>query len=541
MTQWLIDLLRRRAADRTNAVRAVGEIRSREFRELAAAHDAFVPEAGKVKSGMLLGGARSSDGSEISIRLGWGDEYAHWCVQGGTGSGKTAAVSSLLQQQFAAGRPFGVVDCKGDLFASMIRTTAALSLTSLRATGEARRKRIVVVNPFSDHLAPLNVCRPLPGITPESQAYEVTLALSRLFDSSLGIHMENLLRHLVLLLMESRLTLNECPLMLQDDVLRGVLASRSANPMVKQFFLRTYDSIPQVSKDALLNRLHGLLLAENLRLMLGADDLVDFKTVFDQGDYLLVFLGKGPGVPEEQVEVLGSLVLQLLFQAIYSRGTGARDKYVLAMDEFFHLLEAPGLGRRFETALTTARSFGLALLLVSHNFAQLPATLREIVLGNSDLVALFRTSGRNAGFFGDCLPEVDIELLAQAYSKGRRNTLSQSEIRRHQIELLQRLPSRTMFWYDRRKPHRAVRVRVPDLRPPHEAAGISERELERIISEQGWEHGAISFSRDALRAQIEARAKRLHELIHAPIALARNKDEKPKRARHSGPARLNLG
>ena len=71
------------------------------------------------------------------------------------------------------------------------------------------------------------------------------------------------------------------------------------------------------------------------------------------------------------------------------------------MDEFVNLLGAPTLAQRFEMALTTVRSFGLSLMLIHQNVAQLPPTLREIMLANCDLVALFRTSARNAEFFGD--------------------------------------------------------------------------------------------------------------------------------------------
>jgi hypothetical protein len=541
MPQWLIEALRKRSADKAKALRAAADVRSSEFRRLAAAYDVFVPPAESIRDGILLGTAEASDGRAVPIRLGWGDEYAHWTVQGGTGSGKTSWVSSILFQELSRGRPFGLMDCKGDLFHSMIRWTAALGRTVAAPAREVLRKRLTVLNPFGPHLVPLNVCRPLPGIPPEAQAYEITLALSRLFDDSLGVHMENILRHVILLLVEAKLSLNEAPLVLQDEVLRGVLALRSTNPTVKQFFLGNYPLIPQVSKDALLNRLQALLMAEAVRLMLGSDDLVDFKAIFERGDPLFIFLGKGAGVPEELVQVLGSLVVQLLLQATYARGHGVHAGYLLAMDEFFHLLEAPGLARRFQTALTTARSFGLSLLLISHHFAQLPPTLREIVLGNCDLAAVFRTSRRNAMYFGDFLPEIDQELLARVLREGRRNGASAGETRRHQTELVQRLPSRTCFWYDRRQSHQAIRIRVPDLPTPHEFARVSEGALERIIDEEGWDRGVSALPKEALKMQIEARAQRLHALVHPPIVLTQAMEVKTTHAPRRSPSRPALG
>src|SRR5207253_9453291 len=97
----------------------------------------------------------------------------------------------------------------------------------------------------------------------------------------MGFHMENILRHLLLLLMESELSLVEAPVVLRDDVLRGILAERSKNQAIKEFFFRIYPELAQISKDALMARLQSLLLPENLRLMLGADDLIDLKALLD--------------------------------------------------------------------------------------------------------------------------------------------------------------------------------------------------------------------------------------------------------------------
>jgi hypothetical protein len=514
LQRWM-EWLRTGERDQTGAVRAVTERAEREVREAVAAYDAFVEPARAVTDGLHVGTANSSQGEQVPIRLPWGEEHSHWLVQGGTGTGKTTWITEIFRQELVAGRPVGLIDCKGDLFDAGLRSVAAVAHTLPEAARAAVRGRLVVVNPFADELVPLNVCRPIAGSTPEVQAYEITLALSRLFETSLGLHMESILRHLVLLLMETELSLAEAPLILRDDLLRGILANRSANPAVKDFFLGVWPAIPQVSKDALLSRLQGLLLPENVRLMLGADTIVDLRGILERGDPVFVFLGKGPGVPEEQVELIGSLVLQLLFQAAYARPLGARRPYLLAMDEFSHLLAAPALAHRFETALTTVRSFGLTLLLVHHNVAQLPANLREILLANCDFVALFRTSARNAEFFGDFLPETDPPFAVGAPDRSRRGP-SREDTRRHRLERLQRLPNRQCYWYDRHKTYRALRLRVPDVSPAHEVAGCSAEALEALVRGEGWDRGAAGVPRAELRAQLEARRRRLHELVLPP-------------------------
>jgi hypothetical protein len=510
MLRWWSELVRSRGVDAAKAFRAVEDVVRAEAREAMADYDAFVEPAKAVREGLLLGAGRSSAGEEIPVRLPWGDEHHHWLIQGGTGTGKSTWIAAILRQELECGRACGAIDCKGDVFAAMIRWTAALAHRLPPASKQGLLERLLVVNPFADHLVPLNVCRPLPGWPAEAQAHEISTALGRLFESSLGIHMDAVLRHLVLLLIEARLTLAEAPLVLENEVVRGVLAARSSNPAVKNFFLATYSVVPQISKDALLSRLQGLLFSGNVRLMLGADEVVDLRSALDHGAPMFVFLGKGPGVPEEQVEILGSLVIQLLFQATYARGSGARAPYLLAMDEFVHLLDAPSLGRRFETALTSARSFGLSLMLCHHNFAQLPAALREIILGNTDFVALFRTSERNAKFFGDFIPDLGAEDLGTVREKARGRGL----------ELVSQLPDRHLYFSDHRKPYRAVRLRAPQEPTPYEFAGVSEAALEELIHAEGWDRGGATVLRSVLQRQIEARRERLAALVRPARALS---------------------
>jgi hypothetical protein len=543
MLELIVELFRGRYLDERKALAWAAGQATAEFRELVADHDAFVRDALEIEEpAFMVGMARDSAGDEIPIRLPEHDLYCHWLVSGGTGTGKTTFVTGVVAALLRGGYPAGVLDCKSGFFDAALRSVGAIAHTMDPQARAHFVRRLVVVNPFGEALVPLNVCRLLPGTSAEVQAYEVALALSRLFDASMGFQMENILRHLLLLLIESRLTLVEAPLVLRDELLRGLLAERSGHPAVREFFLRTFPTVPQASKDALLARLESLLLPENLRLMLGADDLVDLPGALDRGDPLFIFLGKGPGVPEEQVEVMGSLILQLLFQAAYAKGK-ARRPYQLVCDEFFHLLDAPGLGKRFETGLTSLRSYGVSLGLVMHQFSQVPGGLREAILGNCDLVATFRTSGRNAQFFGDFLPETDPEVIREALRRTGRPP-GKFEVKSQLVERLQRLPNRHCYWYDRRKRHRAVLIRVPDLPAPHQLAGLPEARLEEFMAVSGIRTGGAALSKAVLRAQIEGRRMRLRELVSPPVEVRTTEEPRPDPpapVRFSRQPRVRLG
>src|SRR3989449_5873744 len=264
MWEWIVEFYRRSGLDAAKARAAVAEQADAEYREAMADYDAFVPVMQDIRDPSIhIGAAKDSGGSEYPIKLALEELAHHALVIGGTGAGKTTFVTSLVAQALKHDYPMGVVDFKSDFFRLGLEWAGATAWKLEPRVRKAFIDRIVVVNPFADDLIPLNVCRPIPGTSPEVQAFEVALALSRLFDASIGFQMENILRHVLLLLMESGLTLVEAPLVLQDELLRGLLVEKLQNLQVKDFFRRTYPGVPGGSKDAIIARLQALLLPEN--------------------------------------------------------------------------------------------------------------------------------------------------------------------------------------------------------------------------------------------------------------------------------------
>jgi len=439
----------------------------------------------------------------------------HSAILGTTGSGKSKCCEHQFIEHLALGAGIGEIDFKNDLHPMCMQWVGAHAYGMSEAERIGFVRSLAVVNPFaSTALPPFNVCHPFAGWSPEVQAYEITNSLGRLFDQGLTFHQENILRHVLMLLIEHRLSLVEGPDVMQDEVLRGILVDRSRNETIRQFFCRTYADVPSVAKQALCTRLQSLLLPENVRLMLGADAIIDLRGILEQRRPLLVFLGKGSGVPEEQVEMLSGLFLNLFLQAAYSSSRRAYPFTVLA-DEFFHIL-TPALTRRFNSALTTLRSYGVNLMLVFHTFTQVEPELRDAILGNCDTLAIFRTSGKNSDCLGDFLPTHDPELAA-ALLRRSGEFPSYRVMRAAMIERLQRLPNRHCYWYDKRQPHRAVLMRVPDVPEPHQAIDIPAGALDRFIRDAGIEIGGYAVHKTALRAQIVARRERLRQLVRPPL------------------------
>lgn len=519
MLRNIVELVRGRTTD---------YVKAHAFLRMSAADTCGVGTGGDERAvfdpnepSITIGTARSSDGPvRVTVPL---HQSRHSAILGTTGSGKTKCSEHQFVEHLWLGTGIGAIDFKNDLHPTCLQWVGAYAYGLPEAERLAFIRSLPVVNPFaSDDLPPFNVCHPFAGWSHEVQCYEITNGLGRLFDQGLTFHQENVLRYLLMLLMEYRLSLVEAPDVMQDEVLRGILVQGSRNETIREFFCRTYGDVPTVAKQALCTRLQSLLLPENVRLMLGADSIIDLRDILDHGRPLLVFLGKGSGVPEEQAEMLAGLFLNLFFQAAYSSSRRSRP-YTMILDEFFHIL-TPALTRRFNSALTTLRSYGVNLMLVLHTFSQVDPALRDAMLGNCDALAIFRTSGKNADCLGDFLPNHDPELAAELLRRSGEFP-SYRVMRTAMIERLQRLPNRHAYWYDRRQPHRAVLLRVPDVPEPHEAIGISPGALDRFIREHRIEVGGCALPKSALRAQIATRRERLRQLLRPPIRIVSVPDE----------------
>jgi hypothetical protein len=505
----------------------------------------------KSNNGILIGEGTLSNGVSVPVRLRSGSEAAHWACLGATGTGKSTWMANILEQeinQAATQAPFekpskiprlfvGGIDCKGDWHRLVLQIIAAAHSTIGNAAAEALQAQVVIIDPATADLPPFNVCRLLPGASPEFQAYETTLVLQRMFSGELTSHGENILRHVLLLLTGANLSLVEAPLILEDEFLRSVLASRSGIPSVKEFFLRDYGAIPEVSKRALLNKLQALLLPEAMRLMFGADDIIDLRSIFEQGRPLFIRLGRGLSLPEEQLDIFGSLFLQFILLATYARRT--YRPYILLIDEFARLLSSAALIGRFETALRTVRSYGLHLFLSFHNSSQLPSGLRETIIANADQIAIFRTNVESASGFGRFLPAIDVEREIQRWAAHDSSILGKDIQGIHRIE---RLPDRSLYWYDRRAMQTSILLKTTDFVSPHRRLGISENELEQMVRSMSWPGSAQhTIARAKLKEQIRFRQDRLREIVHPKIEIPPSKSVKRMRDKRSKGPRPQLG
>src|SRR5262249_43432092 len=171
---WIIEKARTQGADQVKAHQYLSKSADENFRDIMRTYDAFVQYMEQVSDpSILIGTARDSLGQDVPVRIPTNEIHRNWLVTGASGSGKTSFVTSVFVQALEHGYPMGILDCKNDFFDTALRWAAAKAYRMEPPPRQQFIRSLAVINPFSDALVPLNVCKILRGNTPEIQAYDV--------------------------------------------------------------------------------------------------------------------------------------------------------------------------------------------------------------------------------------------------------------------------------------------------------------------------------------------------------------------------------
>ena len=303
----------------------------------------------------------------------------HGLVLGATGSGKSMAVISLidqLRQREASGGEsigWGVVDAKGELVRRIQER--------LGPEDEA------VTLDFSGH-------EPVPyGLLHcrhDESAEELVERRMAVFADVLGregplsLRMGRMLRAFLFLAVEQHFSFPtlECLFSNPDSATR--LAKECLNGRVKSYFAADFNRERQSTLPALSARLDFLLRHERLRLSFSCHDFVDFRQLMDRGVPVLVCCG-GPSVSRSLSATIQSLVLSDIRKDIFSR-IKTDKQYLFFFDEAQCLFDRSGDVENLLSVLAMSRSFGTHLVLVTQSL--------KAALSSPEFVASLETNFR---------------------------------------------------------------------------------------------------------------------------------------------------
>jgi hypothetical protein len=318
---------------------------------------------------------------------------SHVYLIGRTGTGKTSLIQSIVQQDILAHRGLAVVDPHGDLTKNLLAYLAA-SYPSSQV--DALGRQLVLIEPFDKEWSvafnPLDA-----GEEPFAATLELVDIFRRFWGNGYwGPRMDELFRACLCTLCQSRLTLLEARPLMSEKAIRDSLVRNVTYSEVRDYWQRFDALSPAMQRtycEPLLNRLSAFVSDPAVYHILGQrQSTFNFRSAFDDGKWILLNLAKGQ--VKENMKLLGSLFLAKMKQAALSRADtpeADRRPFFVVIDEFQNFT-----GEDIDTMLSELRKYRVSLTLAHQTLAQLPATLRAVVLANTATGVFFGTSHYDA-------------------------------------------------------------------------------------------------------------------------------------------------
>ncbi|MCU0652780.1 MAG: DUF87 domain-containing protein [Candidatus Pacebacteria bacterium] len=350
-----------------------------------------------LREGLLMG-YNMYRGAKKDAYLGISDRRRHLYVIGQTGTGKSAFLSNLIEQDVMAGNGVGILDPHGDLIDDIM--------------GKIPNERVddvVVFDPSSmEYSIGLNMLEYDPKF-PEQKTFiinEFMKIFDKLYDlkSTGGPMFEQYARNALQLLMDDpneTYTLMEVPKVLSDKEFRHYLLAKCRNILVKEFWEKQAEAaggeaslknmVPYIT-----SKFDTFISNDYMRPIIGqVKSTFKFREILDQKKIFLVNLSKGR-LGDINSSLLGLIITSKLTIAAFSRVDTAeadRKDFYLYIDEFQNFATDT-----ISTILSEARKYKLCLT-ISHQFiGQLEEKIRDSVFGNVGTVSSFRVGVEDSEF-----------------------------------------------------------------------------------------------------------------------------------------------
>lgn len=311
------------------------------------------------------------------------DRRAHMYLIGKTGTSKSTLPETMILQDIDSGQGLALLDPHEDL----VEKIAA-------KIPEKRKSDLIYFNvPDDTRIFAFN---PLERVDPQKRslaAAGLLEAFKKLWSDSWGPRLEHILRNALLALFDQpEATLADVLRILEDDAFRKNIAVMVANPQVRGFWLREYESYPaRFRAEAIApiqNKVGAFLANPRLyKILSQPKSSFDLRRVMDGGKILLVNLAKGK-IGEDTASLLGALLVTSLGVAAFSRAEmreGDRRDFYLYLDEFqnFTTLSLANM-------LSELRKFRVSMVLGHQYLSQLELEIRDAISGNAGTIISFR-------------------------------------------------------------------------------------------------------------------------------------------------------
>jgi len=416
------------------------------------------------------------------------DRDTHFYVVGGSGTGKSKFLTTLIIQDIENRVGFGVIDPHGDLIEEIKKHLVCI------LSEDELRERVVLIDPtLKNQTTTFNPLEAVAGIEADQQAERLIDVFKKIWAETWGNRMENILRHSFIVLCENNLTLLELPRFLTDDEFRHRVLEKTKNFTTREYFNQQFNRLKLQTQhewsEPVLNRVYAVLSDKRVRhIFASARSSFDPRDVMDNKKILLVKLAQGElgGAGD----LLGALLISKIQMAAFTRSEipqESRVPFYFYIDEFQNFAT-----KSFIDTLSQARKYRFSLILSHQYLTQLPREMISSVLTNCAIQVYFRISREDANILAK-------ESMSPIYRQPPGWELY--------IQQLQELPAR-MCYIKNKNLGGVIRVETKYLLPPHEFYNMDAAAIEALVK-RGVIGEAYLDDRDAIEAEYQLRWREL--------------------------------
>ena len=315
------------------------------------------------------------------------DRYMHLYLLGKTTTGKSNTILTLCLQDIKKNLS-GVFLC--DVHGDLIDTL-------LKHIPEHRKKDLIYLDiPNPNLKIGYNPIKKVPYEMRSLVASGILESFKKLWSSSWGLRLENLLRMAILALLDQpKANLKDVLRILQNLEYQKSCLVHIVNPEVKRFFT---EELPQLSSAVLhpiLSKLGALLVHPSAsRFLLDNPDSLSLFKAMNEKKIVLVNLNKGR-LGGDVTHVLGSILISGIYNSALARVVlpeKDRTPFHVYLDEFQYYTT------NISDMFSELRKFKVSLNIAHHYLQEISDNLRHGILGNVGTIICFRIGANDAEF-----------------------------------------------------------------------------------------------------------------------------------------------
>lgn len=333
------------------------------------------------------------------------DRTRHHYIIGKSGTGKSVYIGMMARQDIWAGNGVCVIDPHGDLVEDV-----------LQYIPKHRAKDVVYFN-AGDQERPmwLNLYEVGNSSEADRAVNDATEIFVKMFGPEIfWPRIQEYFKYGSLTLLDDKedpATLIDVPRLFTDEAYREYKTGRVKNPVVKNFWDKTYNAMGDREKQEIIpyftSKFVSFVTNSLIRNIIGqTESAFDFREVMDNQKILLINLSKGM-IGQMNAQLLGMIMVSKIYNAAMGRADMAekdRKDFYLYVDEFQNFVTDT-----FADILSEARKYKLCLIMAHQYIAQLDSNsgnnigewkskVKDAVFGNVWTMQSFKVGAPDAEF-----------------------------------------------------------------------------------------------------------------------------------------------